>query len=265
MKLVALPAHWLTSVVAVPLRWLRRWWQIVHFGALALALAASPASYRRGAWAQVAQRIYLDTAPALAGFVALSALAGLVLTRIVLVTALGVGLSRYALEMVLRVLVVELIPLAAALFVALRTTLPAAAELARQRRRGELEALRARGADPMIVLLLPRLVSGLFGVVMLAAASSVTVMVLAYISVHGFSWAGFVSYTQTVGRVFDPVVTLLFVLKTLLFALSVTLVPLAAAWQDLERQGARTELQSVVRVFVLLLLIEFLSLVGNYY
>ena len=41
------------------------------------------------------------------------------------VTALSYGLSRYALEMVVRVLVLELIPLSAALFAALRSRMPA--------------------------------------------------------------------------------------------------------------------------------------------
>ncbi len=50
----------------------------------------------------------------------LAALISLVLTRIVVVTAISYGLSRYALEMVIRVLVLELIPLTAALFVAMR-------------------------------------------------------------------------------------------------------------------------------------------------
>ena len=56
-------------------------------------------------------------------FTALSALVSLVIIRIVLVTALSYGLSRFALEMVVRVLVLELIPLSAALFVALRSGL----------------------------------------------------------------------------------------------------------------------------------------------
>jgi hypothetical protein len=74
-----------------------------------------------------------DTVPNLAWYGVLSALVSLVLIRIVVVTSQSYGLSRFALEMVVRVLVLELIPLCAAAFVALRTTLPAGLELAQRR------------------------------------------------------------------------------------------------------------------------------------
>jgi len=64
------------------------------------------------------------------------------------VTALSYGLSRYALEMVIRVLVLELIPLTAALFVAMRCTIPNGSQLAHLRLTGRFEALRRQGSDP---------------------------------------------------------------------------------------------------------------------
>ena len=94
------------------------------------------------------QRIYLETAPILPGCTVLAALLSLVLTRIVVVTALSYGLTAYALEMVIRVLVLELIPLTAALFVALRCTIPSGAALAQLRHAGHLDALRRAGAPP---------------------------------------------------------------------------------------------------------------------
>ena len=50
------------------------------------------------------------------------ALFNVVLIRIVVVTAFAYGLSQYALNMVVRVLVLELVPLVAALFVTIRIT-----------------------------------------------------------------------------------------------------------------------------------------------
>ena len=72
---------------------------------------------------RTAQHIYTSTWQVMPWFTALSALLSLVLIRIVVVTALSYGLSQYALQMVVRVLVLELIPLSAALFVALRAGL----------------------------------------------------------------------------------------------------------------------------------------------
>jgi len=77
----------------------------------------------------------------------------------VVVTALSYGLTAYALEMVIRVLVLELIPLTAALFVAMRCTIPNGARLAQLRQSGHLDALRRRGVDPVRMELLPRVVA----------------------------------------------------------------------------------------------------------
>lgn len=94
-------------------RWALAWGRIVYLGAVMLVLVLSPSSYTRAARRTLARHIYLDTAPILMGFTVLAALLALVITRIVVVTALSYGLSRYALEMVIRVLVLELIPLTA--------------------------------------------------------------------------------------------------------------------------------------------------------
>ena len=65
------------------------------------------------------RHIYAAAGPGLAGFTTLMALFNVVLIRIVVVTAFAYGLSQYALNMVVRVLVLELVPLVAALFVAI--------------------------------------------------------------------------------------------------------------------------------------------------
>lgn len=250
-----------------PWRWAVAWWRIVHFGALMLVLALSPSSYGAANRQAMARHIYLDTAPVLTWFTVLCALVSLVITRIVVVTALSYGLTQYALEMVIRVLVLELIPLTAALFVALRCTIPNGAELAQMRRRGQLDALRAQGVDPVASELLPRVVAGMFSVITLAALSCVVAMVLAYLAVYGFTLAGLPAYTRMFGQVFNPAVTLVFTLKTLFFSLAVSLMPMAAGLYESNPAGWRTsdELQGLVRVFAVLVLIEVVSLVGNYY
>src|SRR5678816_1892067 len=129
------------------LSWIAGWWRIIHFGALIFVLALSPSSYARSGRSALARHIYLGTAPILLWFIVLSALLSLVIIRIVVVTALSYGLSQYALEMVVRVLVLELIPLTAAVFAALRCALPNAAEISEMRTRGEFDALAQDGID----------------------------------------------------------------------------------------------------------------------
>jgi hypothetical protein len=151
--------------------WLGGWWQIVHLGAVMGVLALSPASHRQLGRQGLVAHLYLASGPMLPGFTVVTALISLVVIRIVTVTALSYGLTQYALEMVVRVLVLELIPLAAALFAALRTTLPMAAELAALRSRGHFEALLAQGRDPLVDEVLPRVLAGMFSVLLLAAVS----------------------------------------------------------------------------------------------
>ena len=250
-----------------PLRWAAGWWRILYFGAMVLVLALSPSSYGAGNRRTVARHMYLDTAPILGWFTVLCALLTLVITRIVVVTALSYGLSQYALEMVIRVLVLELIPLTAALFVALRCTIPNGAALAEMRRVGHFDAMRRRGANPVVHEVLPRVVAGVFSAVTLAALSCVVALVLAYLAVYGASGAGLPAYTHMFGHVFNTAVSLIFVLKTAFFSLAVSIIPMASALYDIEGDGSRESaaLQGLVRMFAVLVLIEAVSLVGNYY
>ena len=170
-------------------------------------------------------------------------------------------------EMVIRVLVLELIPLTASLFVALRCTIPNGAALAEMRRAGQFEALRSRGGEPVVHEVLPRVLAGVFSSITLAALSCVVALVLAYLAVYGLSAAGLPAYTHMFGHVFNPAVTLIFVLKTFFFSLAVSIIPMASALYDVEGDGSRESaaLQGLVRMFAVLLLMEMASLAGNYY
>jgi phospholipid/cholesterol/gamma-HCH transport system permease protein len=249
------------------LRWLAGWWRIIVLGAEILVLVLSPTTYRAASRANLMRHIYQATAPNLLWFAVFSALVSLVLIRIVVVTALSYGLSQYALEMVVRVLVLELIPLTAALFVAVRYSIPHGSALYTMRTRGGFEALHTRGLDPIAQELLPAVLAGVFAVLTLAAVSCVLSLLLAYVTVYGFTAAAFMGYTRTVGQVFSPVVTLIFGLKTLCFSLAVSLIPAGTALQDLPRNLSRAsvEMQGLVRMFAVLVLVEVASLVGNYY
>lgn len=261
--------HWYRTVShtsTAPLRWAAAWARIVFFGALMLVRAASPSSYGPETRYNLARHVYLDTAPILGWFTLLIALFTLVITRIVIVTATSYGLSQYALEMVVRVLLIELIPLTAALFVALRCTIPNGAALVEMRQAGHFRRLRREGLDPICVEVLPRLLAGVFACIALAALSSVVAMLLGYFAVYGFSRAGVQAYTLVFGHVFEPMFTLIFVMKTVFFALAVSIIPMASGLNNVEGQAGRetAALQGLVRMFGVLLILEVLSLVGNY-
>ena len=242
-------------------------WRVLLIGAQIVVLACLPSSYHKGVQRQaVWLHLYFATAPLLTAFLVLSALVSVVLIRIVVATAYSYGLSQYALEVLVRTLVLELIPLHAALFVALRYAMPGA-----QAVRKKLAILQRDGStlqeqSLLRTELLPRALATMFSVLLLAALSCVVTLVLTYLTVYGFSPWGLPGYTRSVGGVFSPAVTLIFSLKTLFFSLAVAVVPLAAAQTDTQDQYSRySDISQFARLFSVLLLLEVLSLVGNYY
>jgi phospholipid/cholesterol/gamma-HCH transport system permease protein len=249
----------LTSLPRAFTRWLLNWWRIVELGAQLLSLALSPSSYSAAYRRALLRQIYLGTAPSLMWFTVLTTLLSLVVIRIVVVTSQSYGLTQYALEMTVRVLVLELIPLTAALFAALRCTIPRAAEVAALRQRGA-------GIGLLHMQVLPRVAAGIVCALLLAAISAVVTLLLAYVSLYGFTLAGLPAYTRTVGQVFNAAVSLVFALKLAAMALAVALLPVASVLIEPARPQAGTsaELQGLVRMFFVLLVIEAASLVGNY-
>lgn len=238
------------------------WRFMLQLGASVLVLALTPSTYTPLFRATTARRLVVSTWQVLPWFTSLAALLSLVLIRIVVVTALSYGLSQYALQMVVRVLVLELIPLSAALFVALRSGLAfnagalsaAPATVARQTPVLDLERLHAEWA--------PQVLADAFSVLTLAMVSSVVALVLAYLTVYGLSPWGLPGFTRTIGQVFDVAMSLGFVLKVFLFSMAVAVVPMAAS---LESTSTTSTIQpGAVRLFLVLLLIEAAALMAKY-
>ncbi|OON62578.1 ABC transporter permease [Massilia sp. KIM] len=263
LNLSAHPQFWGLALA----RYLRSWWYMIHLGAVAIVMALSPSTYHRANRLAASRYIYVGTWQVLPWFTLASALVSTVIIRIVLVTAKSYGLSHYALEMVVRVLVLELIPLSAAMFVALRAGMAFDASALGLARAGlspqaaSDEALRRVRRD-----LVPQLIGNAVAVLSLAMVTSTVVLVLAYLNVYGLSPWGVSDYTRTVGRVFAPVVTAGFVIKTVLFGLAVALIPTAAILelQRYPRRVVSTVQPGALRLLFVLLVIEAASLALKY-
>jgi phospholipid/cholesterol/gamma-HCH transport system permease protein len=255
-----LPARWGLALLG----WLRGWWRALVFAAEMLVLALSPSSYRAAQRPALAREMHDASLPLLPAFLSISAVVCLVIIQIVMATAASYGLSRFALDLLVRTLVLELMPLLVALYVAVRYTMPGGEEIAEQRERGVLKKIWRGGGDPARDLLLPRVLAGVFSVALLAASSCVLALILTYLSVYGFTTWAFAAYTRSVGQVFNPAVSLIFALKAFFFSLAVSILPLAGA-----RDGGVGRVQDHIgllgRVFAVILLVKVLSLVGNYY
>lgn len=251
--------------------WLLTWWQVLHFGAQILVLACAPSSYRPVQREHIRRGIYHATRPLLPGFTLLTALFGVVVIRIVLATALSYGLTRYALDVLVRTLVLELLPLSAALFVAVRYSLAEGEVIRRLRVEGRFKEMLQAGLDPTRDLVLPRVLAGQFAVLALAAVSAVVMLVLTYVSLYGFATWGLTAFARSVGQVLDPVTLLILGLKVYFMSLAVAVIPMVATPRDSAPQRAdssgrtHAELSRLARLLSVLLLIEVTSLVGNYH
>lgn len=249
------------SLAGAVRRTLAQWWAVLLFGAVAAVYALSPSSHDARSRDATARLLHATTWLALPWFALLSALISLALIRTLVVTAQSYGLSQFALEMVVRVLVLELVPLGAALFVLLRVAL-AGDLLPAPEADGGL-APQAIAAARWRLELVPRVLALGFAVLALVVASGVLALVLAYTVVYGFTPWGLDAYTRMVGRVFDPAVSLALGLKTALFALTVAVVPLASALQEPRgpvRQGGFAVRSGTRRVLAALVLLQAAAL-----
>lgn len=239
---------------ALPLARLRRRLQaegrMLHHAALAFVAALSPATYDRPTRRATAQTLCAAAWQPLPGYVLACLLVGAVLTRIVAITAASYGLSHLALEAVVRVFAVELVPLAATLFVALSSAPDAVLRLA---------ALSTRGAVPPLREVVPLVAGNALAVWVLAVVGGMAALAVAYPVMHGFSQWGLAGYARMIGQVFDPVVSLALALKILLFGLAVAIAPTAVLARP-ARDAATVQMRLMARLLLLLVLIEGASL-----
>ncbi|MBK8063639.1 MAG: ABC transporter permease [Betaproteobacteria bacterium] len=258
-----IPFHDLGARLAA---WIASWRRVFEFGARALVMAASPSAYDATTRNVMAKQIYFTAWQILPGFVLVCALLCYVVIRIVVSTAVQYGLSDYGLSMVLRLLVLELIPVFVALFVALRSGAAINTEVTLMHIRGDLEALQARGDDPMRHELVPRVVGSAVSVVALTVLGGTIALLLAYFALYGFSPWGLTEYTRAIGQTFDPTVTLGLGLKALFFGLAVAVIPITASLEASReiRLAPIAVLNGMVRLFLTLTMIEGASLAAKY-
>ena len=255
-----LPSQWGRSF----LRGVGSWWHLIHFGAIVMVMLLSPSTYNRANRATTSRHIYTSTWQVLPWFTALTALLSLVLIRIVVVTAQSYGLSQYALQMVVRVLVLELIPLSAAMFVALRAGLAFNTGASDSLTTGRVRSVADLGLERLRTELTPRALADAFSVLALAMISSAIALVLTYLMVYGLSPWGLAGFTRTVGQVFDLTVSLSFILKAFFFSMAVAVVPMAASLEDAPTSAQSGIQPGAVRLFLVLLMLEAASLVVKY-
>ena len=258
--------NFLTRRGAALLATWRIWQATLRFAAEALSASITPSTYNSATRAVVMKQIYFTAWQILPGFTAFAALFSFVLIQIVVSTAARFGLGDYALEVSMRLLVLELLPLITALFVALRSGSAINTEVALMRIHNEIDALESAGVDTFRLEFMPRVVGGMISVVALTAVTSALALVLAYLAVYGFQLWSVPDFNRVMGKVFGNAVLIGTALKTLAFGLAVTAIPVAEGLAVPPRlfMAPVSVLRGMVRLFFALMLIEVASLAFKY-
>lgn len=245
----------------------RSWRRVLRFAGIATVALVSPSTYSAPTRELAVRQIYLTAWTVLPGYLLFAALFSLVLIEIVATTARDYGLSQYALELMLRVLVLELIPLLTALFVALRSGAAIGSEIALMTVSGELADKGESGESALQGELVPRIAGAALSVASLTTLSCAIAVWLTYVATYGFSDVGLPEFERVVAQVFDGPVLSGFLLKCLLFGLAVALIPVATGLEA-ERGDVKSApsavLGGLVKLFFVIGVIEVLSLVVKY-
>ena len=241
-------------------------WRGLRFGGEALAGALSPSTYTAQVRTAAARQVCTSAWQVIPGVVAVCALLSYVVIRIVSETARDFGLSAFALDIFVRVLVLELIPLFIALFVAIRSGAVLGTEVALMRVDADAGKTRGVGADALRAELLPRGIGNTVAVLALTAVGCAIALMVAYVGLYGFSPWGHSVFSRAIGQVFDPVLLAGFALKVSLFAIAVGVIPVAASMGTPRdaRSVSEAAPRGLVRIFVGLALVEAVSLAARY-
>jgi phospholipid/cholesterol/gamma-HCH transport system permease protein len=245
----------------------RSWRRVLRFAGLATVAALSPSTYTRQAREVAVRQIYLTAWKILPGYAAAAAMLSLLLIEIVVVSARRYGITQYSLELVLSVLVLELVPLMTALYVALRSGAAIGAEIALMSVRGELDDKEEARASPLHGELVPRIAGAALSVTSLTTLGCLIAVWLSYVVFYGFTPAGLPEFSRIVSNVFDGPELASFGMKCLLFGLSVAIIP-AATGLEAEPGNLKSlpgaVLGGLIKLFFAIVTIEVASLMVKY-
>lgn len=248
------------------MNWLRAWVRALVFAFAAAAAALSYSAYTARTRSLATRQVYFAAWQVLPGFTLFAAVLSWVVIQITVSVARDYNLAQFALELAFRVVVLELVPLLTALYVALRSGAAIVTEVAVMVSSGELAQLRSSNIDPYEREFVPRIAASAVSVFALTVVSCAVVMVIAYLVMYGASPWGFNEYTRTVALVFGPGDLGGFLLKCMAFGVVVAVIPIAAGLEatDDARSVPAAVTGGMVRLFVALAVIELVALAVKY-
>jgi phospholipid/cholesterol/gamma-HCH transport system permease protein len=254
------------SLGAKVVGWFTVGYGIFAFLAQAVFLLLHHSTWNRATYNVVIKQVYFTAIQILHVFLGYVLVISWILVTIILTTARDFGLTEFASEMTIRVLVLELLPFLTVLFIALRSGSAMNTEVALMQVNNELDALVHCKVPPMQVEFLPRLIGGVISVITLACLAGLLALLLAYLSIYGLTPAGFDPFTRTLAKVFDFRIVAGLLVKCTLFGLAVTLIPITAGLETPKKlfMVPVSVLRGMMRVFFVIVVIEVVSLALKY-
>lgn len=246
--------------------WFTVGYGIFAFLAQAILLLLDRTTWNRATFDVVVKQVYFTAVQILPVFLGYALIISWLIITIILSTARDFGLTAFASEMTIRVLVLELLPFLTALFIALRSGSAINTEVALMQVNNELDALAHCKVPPMQFEFLPRLIGGVVSVITLAGLAGLLALLLAYLSIYNLSMTGFEPFTRTLAKIFDFRIVAGLVVKCALFGLAVTVIPVTAGLETPKKlfMVPVSVLRGMMRVFFVIVSIEVVSLALKY-
>ncbi len=261
-----LAVNLIESLGAKVSQWFIIAYTLFAFFARAVRYLLHPSTWNRATYNVVLKQVYFAAVQVLPIFLTFALLISWLMINIILNTAREYGLTEFATEMAIRVLILELLPFLTVLFIALRSGSAINTEVALMRVHKELDALEHCQVSPMQFEFLPRLIGGIISMLTLAGLACLLTLGLTYLSIYGFNMAGFDFFNQTVAKIFTPFVVGGFFVKSVLFGLVVTLIPIVTGLETPRKlfMVPVSVLRGMMRVFFAIVAIEGASLALQY-
>ncbi|MDP3586393.1 MAG: ABC transporter permease [Thiobacillus sp.] len=246
--------------------WFTVGYALFAFLGRAALLLLEPSTWNRATFDVVIKQVYFTAVQILPVFLAYVLVISWLIITIILSTARDFGLTEFASEMAIRVLVLELLPFLTALFIALRSGSAINTEVALMQVNNELDALVHCKVPPMQFEFMPRLVGGVVSVVTLAGLAGLLALIVGYLAIYGVGTAGFEPYTRTVSNIINFNIMAGLIAKCALFGLAVTLIPVTAGLETPKKlfMVPVSVLRGMMRVFFAIVTIEVVSLALKY-
>ena len=246
-------------------------WFTVAYGMFAFLVQAGLLLLDRTTWNRatfdvVIKQVYFTAVQILHVFLGYALVISWLIISIILSTARDFGLTEFASEMTIRVLVLELLPFLTALFIALRSGSAINTEVALMQVNNELDALEHCKVPPMQFEFLPRLIGGVISVVALSALAGLLALLIGYLAIYGMNLAAFEPYTRTIAKILDFQIIAGLIVECGLFGLAVTLIPVTAGLETPKKlfMVPVSVLRGMMRVFLAIVTIEVVSLALKY-